>query len=156
MAYFGQYISTKSDPFVRSITNLRISKQYLYMLGAYIITRSSFQQWSKRGFARFNELLKFSGSSLQATCGYLLVQASYSQSDQFYKQRSDKLSRLQRATPVVVVVVYRTLTDPLRIQPWSQDRRNQTNQTGNTFGDKQGKQTEENGQESSQQRTSSR
>ena len=30
------------------------------------------------------------------------------------------------------------------------------NQTGNTFGDKQGKQREENGQESSQQRTSSR
>ena len=30
------------------------------------------------------------------------------------------------------------------------------NQTGKTFGDKQGKQTEENGQESSQQRTSSR
>ena len=29
------------------------------------------------------------------------------------------------------------------------------NQTGETFGDKQGKQTEENGQESSQQRTSS-
>ena len=27
---------------------------------------------------------------------------------------------------VVVVVVYLTLTDPLRIQPWSQDRRNQT------------------------------
>ena len=30
------------------------------------------------------------------------------------------------------------------------------NQIGDTFGDKQGKQTEENGQESSQQRTSSR
>ena len=27
---------------------------------------------------------------------------------------------------VVVVVVYLTLTGPLRIQPWSQDRRNQT------------------------------
>ena len=27
---------------------------------------------------------------------------------------------------VVVVAVYLTLTDPLRIQPWSQDRRNQT------------------------------
>ena len=26
----------------------------------------------------------------------------------------------------VVVVVYLTLTDPLRIQPWLQDRRNQT------------------------------
>ena len=31
----------------------------------------------------------------------------------------------------VVVVVFLTLTDPLRIQPWSQDGRNQTNQTGN-------------------------
>ena len=29
-------------------------------------------------------------------------------------------------TIVVVVVVFLTLTDPLRIQPWSQDRRNQT------------------------------
>ena len=27
---------------------------------------------------------------------------------------------------LVVVVVFLTLTDPLRIQPWSQDRRNQT------------------------------
>ena len=27
---------------------------------------------------------------------------------------------------VIVVVVYLTFTDPLRIQPWSQDRRNQT------------------------------
>ena len=27
---------------------------------------------------------------------------------------------------VVVVVVFLTLIDPLRIQPWSQDRRNQT------------------------------
>ena len=27
---------------------------------------------------------------------------------------------------VVFVVVFLTLTDPLRIQPWSQDRRNQT------------------------------
>ena len=27
---------------------------------------------------------------------------------------------------VVVAVVFLTLTDPLRIQPWSQDRRNQT------------------------------
>ena len=27
---------------------------------------------------------------------------------------------------VVVVVAYLTLTDPLRIEPWSQDRRDQT------------------------------
>ena len=31
-----------------------------------------------------------------------------------------------RVKVVVVVVVYFTLTDPLRIQPWSQDRRDQT------------------------------
>ena len=53
-------------------------------------------------------------------------------------------------------VVYLTLTDSLRIQPWSHDGRNQTKSNRNTFGDKRGKQTEENGQESSQQRTSSR
>ena len=36
-------------------------------------------------------------------------------------------------TTVVVVVFccFLTLTDPLRIQPWSQDRRNQTKSTGN-------------------------
>ena len=32
----------------------------------------------------------------------------------------------QNVVVVVVVVVFLTLTDPLRIQPWSQDRRNQT------------------------------
>ena len=52
---------------------------------------------------------------------------------------------------VVVIVGFLTLTDPLRIQPWSQDSRNQTKSI-----DKHGKQTEENGQGSSQQRTSSR
>ena len=42
---------------------------------------------------------------------------------------------------VVFVVVYLTLTtDPLRIQPWSQDRRNYTpNQTGNNFGEQKEK-----------------
>ena len=48
-----------------------------------------------------------------------------------------------------------TLTDPLRIQPWSQDRRNQT-KSNREIGGKLGNQTEENGEESSQQRTSSR
>ena len=33
---------------------------------------------------------------------------------------------VQENIEVVVVVVYLILTDPLRIQPWSQDRRNQT------------------------------
>ena len=48
------------------------------MIGANV-TRSLFQQWSKRGFASFNELLNFSGT----TCGYQLIQASYSQSVHF-------------------------------------------------------------------------
>ena len=34
-------------------------------------------------------------------------------------------------TTVVVCCCFLTLTDPLRIQPWSQDRRNQTKSTGN-------------------------
>ena len=38
----------------------------------------------------------------------------------------DEPSTLVSKVIVVVVVVYLTLTDPLRIQPWSQDRRNQT------------------------------
>ena len=56
---------------------------------------------------------------------------------------------------VVVVFVYLTLTDSLRIQPWSQDRRNQTksNREHVRKNKERGKQTEENGQESSQQRT---
>ena len=37
-----------------------------------------------------------------------------------------RYGRLQLLVVVVVVVVCLTLTDPLRIQPWSQDRRNQT------------------------------
>ena len=56
----------------------------------------------------------------------------------------------------VVVVVYLTLTDPLRIQPWSQEDGSKPNRTGNMVGkEKQGKQTERNGQKNSQQRTSS-
>ena len=50
---------------------------------------------------------------------------------------------------VVDAVVYLTLTNPLRIQPWSQDRRNQTksNREHGCKKQKQGKQTEEDGQE---------
>ena len=48
----------------------------------------------KTSSARFNELLIFSGSSLQATYGHLLVQASYSQTNQYSKQRSGQAQRL--------------------------------------------------------------
>ena len=50
------------------------------------------------------------------------------------------------------VVVYLTLTDPLRIQPWFQDNGTKRNKTRNTFGEKK---CRENRQQSSQQRTSS-
>ena len=82
---------------------------------------------------------------------------------QSQQKKSQRLSngRENRSTTVAVVVVvavvYLTLTDPLRIQPWSQDRRNQTkpNREHNIFGEKkQGKQTDRNEQENSQQRTS--
>ena len=46
------------------------------------------------GSASFNELLNFSGNSLQAIYGYLLVQVSYSQFDQFSKQQSRQAHRL--------------------------------------------------------------
>ena len=49
------------------------------------------------------------------------------------------------------VVVYLTLTDPLRIQPWSQNRRNQAKIKET----RTGKVDKRNGHESSQQRTSS-
>ena len=54
------------------------------------------------------------------------------------------------------VVVYLTLTCPLGIQPWSQDRRNQTKSNGEQFQRKQSTESDRrNVQESSQQRTSS-
>ena len=41
--------------------------------------------------------------------------------------KSISRNEMQQVTVVVVVVCcFLTLTDPLRIQPWSQDRRNQT------------------------------
>ena len=40
--------------------------------------------------------------------------------------RMDPLGVWEKVASVVVVVVYLTLTDSLRIQLWSQDRRNQT------------------------------
>ena len=77
-AYFGQCISrsTKSDPFVQSITNDDIPANNIRReLNRSILRNSIFQQWSS--LASFNELLHFSESSLQATYGHLRVQASY-------------------------------------------------------------------------------
>ena len=57
----------------------------------------------------------------------MLDHASYSRFNHFFNRGqtgsagSNELLKL-----FVVVVVYLTLTDPLRIQPWSQDKRNQT------------------------------
>ena len=62
----------------------------------------------------------------------------------------------RRVVVAVVVVLYLMLTDPLRIRRGLKIDGTKPNQTGNAFGDKQRKQTEENGQESNQQRTSSR
>ena len=48
-------------------------------------------------------------------------------------KKKERIYWLMRCVLVVVVVCccFLTLTDPLRIQPWSQDRRNQTKSTGN-------------------------
>ena len=68
-------------------------------------------------------------------------------SEQRKRQRLS-YGRQNRSTTVgivVAVVVYLKLTDPLRSQPWSQDRRDQTkpNREHNIFGEKkQGKQAE--------------
>ena len=82
------------------------------------------------------------------------------QSEQRKRQRLS-YGRRNRSTTVgivvVVVAVYLTLTDSLRIQPWSHGRRNQTkpNREHNMFGEKkQRKQIEGGGQENSQPRTS--
>ena len=55
------------------------------------IRYSIFQQWSI--LASFNEPLDFPESSLQATYGHLLVQASYRQFDRFSKQRFRQAQR---------------------------------------------------------------
>ena len=58
---------------------------------------------------------------------------------------------------MLFVVVYLTLTDPLRIQPWSQDRGNQTKSSREQFRRKKSRESrhKRNGQGSSQLRTSS-
>ena len=96
-ACFGQCISrsTKSDPFVQSITNDDILTNNMRRELDRSISSSIFQQWSSS--ASFNELLDFSGSSLQATCGNLLIQANYSQLNQLSKQRLNRIRKLQRA-----------------------------------------------------------
>ena len=94
--------STKNYLFVQSIPNDDIFANNIRI--ASIRYASKFPTAVKTSSASFNELLDFSGSCLQATYGYLLdnVQASYSQSGElFSKQRSDRLSRLQRATQVL-------------------------------------------------------
>ena len=58
------------------------------MLNSSIRCAINFPTVVKTDFASSNELLDFSVSILQTTYGYLLVQASYSQFDQFFKQWS--------------------------------------------------------------------
>ena len=76
------------------ILQTRIGKRYTYML-AYVtqiifplravpVLHRKISKSDQTGFARYKGLLKFLGSS-QATYGY---RASYSQSDQIFKQRS--------------------------------------------------------------------
>ena len=54
------------------------------------------------------------------------------------------------------VAVYVTLTDPLRIQPWSQDRRNQTKSNRKSEISRESRQKRTGKKVASQQRTSSR
>ena len=105
-----QYISINSrsakfDLSVQSLTNDDILANNIhntYMLDRRVLYASNFPTVIKTGSANFNELLDFSGSSLQIPYDYLhVVQASYSQSDHFYKHRSGRLSKLQRATQVL-------------------------------------------------------
>ena len=79
-----RYISirpTKNDLFVPSITNDNALANNIRI--ASIRYARKFPTAVKTSSARFNELLDFSGSSLQATYGHLLIQASYRQFDQF-------------------------------------------------------------------------
>ena len=92
--------STKNDLFVQSITHDDILANNMPITSIHYARK--FPTAVKTSLASFNELLDFSGSSLQAAYGYLLVRASHSQSDQlFCKQRSGRLYRLQRATQVL-------------------------------------------------------
>ena len=67
------------------------------MLNRSICHARYFPTVVKTDSASFNELLDFAGSSLQAAYGHLLIQASYSQSDQFSIHRS---RQAQRSSPV--------------------------------------------------------
>ena len=73
LTYSGQYIfrSTKSDPFVQSITNDDIFANNIRCELNMSIRSSIFQQRSVS--AIFNKLLDFSGSSLYAIYGHLSI-----------------------------------------------------------------------------------
>ena len=71
--------STKNDLFIQGITNDDILAKNIRRELNRTIRYSIFQQCSNP--ASFNELLDFSGSSLQATYDHLLIRASYRQFD---------------------------------------------------------------------------
>ena len=72
------------------------------------------------------------------------------------KEKANDCATVAGIVVLQLLLLYLTLTDPLRIQPWLQDRRNQTKSNRKHIPKKKkGKQTEGNEQESSQQRTSS-
>ena len=78
--------------------------------------------------------IKFVGRTSRGHTGFLMHLLSAVRASIFIARRIQPfLSLVNREVEfcVVAVVVFLTLNDPLRIQPWSQDTRNQTKSTGN-------------------------
>ena len=81
MAYFGQCILTKSDSFVRSITN-HVLVNSIRICWEHTLRDQFFNSGQKGTSQTSTSYSVFKEAVLQATYGYLLVQASYSQSGQ--------------------------------------------------------------------------
>ena len=80
------------------------------MLNRSIRYASNFPIVPKTDSASFNEQVDFSGSSLQATYGHLLIQASYRQFDQFSKQQSRQTQQALTSYSIFQEAVYRPPT----------------------------------------------
>ena len=92
--------SIKNDLFVQSITNddILANKRRI----ASIHYARKFPTAVKTSSASFNELLDFSGSSLQATYGHLLIRASYRQFDQFPNRSQEQVEQTSTSYPSAV------------------------------------------------------
>ena len=82
MAYFGQCISTKSDPFVRSITN-HVLENSIHICQEHTLRDRFFNSGQKGASQAPTSYSNFQEAVLQAAYGHLLIRASYRRFDIF-------------------------------------------------------------------------